>query len=426
MSADDKNSVTIAPAVSEEALSLDERFVMHTYGRLPVEFASGHGATLVDVAGNEYIDLLGGIGCASLGHANPVVADAVREQLGRVWQVGNYFHSETRGRLAAALSALLSTATDEGGHEVGSTGTHWKTFFANSGAEANEGAIKVARRWGEKHLGGASVIVTARQSFHGRTLATLAATGQDRFHESFRPLPAGFVSVPLNDIYALREVVERGGRDAVCAVMLECVQGEGGVWNANYDYLRDVRELCTEKNILLICDEVQTGFFRCGSPFCYQRSGIEPDVVSMAKGIAAGFPMGAVAARAEAADLLEPGDHGSTFGGNALACAAGLATVRTLVDEDMGVHVLSVGRHLRHRLAAMKHVTEVRGHGLMRGAQLDAPVATAAVDEGLAEGLVLNHIGDSILRFLPPLVITREEVDEACDRLEALLVRLAG
>ena len=420
MSAEEKKS---SPASDHDLdVMLDDRFVMHTYGRLPVEFVSGHGATLVDSEGREYLDLLGGIGCASLGHAHPVVAEAVREQLGRVWQTGNYFYAEHRGELAAALSTMLSNTTDEGGHVMGSTGTLWKTFFANSGAEANEGAIKLARRWGQEKLGGAHVIVTARKSFHGRTLATLAATGQDKFHQSFRPLPEGFVSVPLNDIYTLRERIERGG---VCAVMFECVQGEGGVWNANYDYLRDVRELCSEAGILLICDEVQTGFYRCGSPFCYQRSGIEPDVVAMAKGIAAGFPMGAVAARAEVADLLRPGDHGSTFGGNPLACAAGLATVRTLVDEEIGEHVLSVGRRLRHRLTAMHHVTEVRGHGLMRGAQLDVPVAARAVEEGLADGLVLNHIGDSILRFLPPLVITRAEVDEACDRLEALLDRLA-
>ena len=406
---------------SDQVMDLDSSFVMHTYGRLPVEFASGHGATLVDTSGKEYIDLLGGSGCASLGHVHPAVASALHEQIDRIWQTSNYFYDSKRAELAAALSVMLSTTTDEGGHEMGSTGTHWKTFFSNSGAEANEGAIKLARRWGEKNLDGAHVIVSARKSFHGRTLATLAATGQSKYHQSFRPLPEGFVSVPLNDIYTLRDRVERGD---VCAVMLECVQGEGGVWNANYDYLRDVRELCHEKNILLICDEVQTGFFRCGSPFCYQRSGVEPDVVSMAKGIADGFPMGAVAARSEVADLLVPGDHGSTFGGSPLASAAGLACVRTLMDEEMGEHVLSVGRHLRHRLTAMPHVVEVRGHGLMRGAQLDAPIATQVVEEGLAAGLVMNHIGDSILRFLPPLVITRDEIDEACDRIEAILGRL--
>ena len=420
MSEDEKNDQLIA--VNAEERHLDDTFVMHTYGRMPVEFVSGHGATLVDASGREYIDLLGGIGCSSLGHAHPAVVEALREQAGKIWQTGNYFYAENRGELASALSALLSTTTDEGGHEMGSTGTRWKTFFANSGAEANEGAIKLARRWGEINLDGASTIVTAHKSFHGRTLATLAATGQDKFHKSFRPLPEGFVSVPLNDIYTLRERVERGG---ICAIMLECVQGEGGVWNANYDYLRDVRELCTEKGLLLIIDEVQTGFYRCGSPFCFQRSGIEPDVVAMAKGIADGFPMGAVAARAEVADLLQPGDHGSTFGGNPLACAVGLACVNALEEGETGEYVLSVGRHLRHRLTAMPHVSEVRGHGLMRGAQLDVPIATQVVEEGLAEGLVMNHVGDSILRFLPPLAITVEEVDEACDRLEALINRLA-
>ena len=420
----DENTVSepTVSTVDAEVVDADAAFVMPTYARYPVEFVSGHDATLVDSTGREYIDLLGGIGCVSLGHCNPIVADAVRDQLGRVWQTSNYFYDATRAGLAAALSSLLSTTTDEGGHVMGSTGTRWKTFFANSGAEANEGAFKLARRWGEKNLDGASVIVSARQSFHGRTLATLAATGQDRFHRSFRPLPEGFVALPLNDIYALRERIERGG---VCAVILECVQGEGGVWNANYDYMRDVRELCREKGVLMIVDEVQTGFFRCGSPFCFQRCGIEPDVVSMAKGIADGFPMGAVAARADVADLLAPGDHGSTFGGNQLACAAGLACVNALVDLGIGEHVLSVGRHLRHRLSAMDHVVEVRGHGLMRGAELDVPVAARAVEAGLAEGLVLNHIGDSILRFLPPLVITCAEVDDACDRLERVIARLA-
>ena len=420
----DENTVSepTVSTVDAEVVDADAAFVMPTYARYPVEFVSGHDATLVDSTGREYIDLLGGIGCVSLGHCNPIVADAVRDQLGRVWQTSNYFYDATRAELAAALSSLLSTTTDEGGHVMGSTGTRWKTFFANSGAEANEGAFKLARRWGEKNLDGASVIVSARQSFHGRTLAALAATGQDRFHRSFRPLPEGFVALPLNDIYALRERIERGG---VCAVILECVQGEGGVWNANYDYMRDVRELCREKGVLMIVDEVQTGFFRCGSPFCFQRCGIEPDVVSMAKGIADGFPMGAVAARADVADLLAPGDHGSTFGGNQLACAAGLACVNALVDLGIGEHVLSVGRHLRHRLSAMDHVVEVRGHGLMRGAELDVPVAARAVEAGLAEGLVLNHIGDSILRFLPPLVITCAEVDDACDRLERVIARLA-
>lgn len=414
---------TVDPSVKE----LDDRFVLGTYGRLPVEFVKGTSATLIDSTGKEYIDFLGGIGCVSLGHCHPAVVAAVKEQADKLWQVGNYFYEENRNELASALSGLLSTLTDESGHVAGSTGTRWHTFFANSGVEANEGAFKLARRWGEVKLDGAYGIVTARKSFHGRTLAALAATGQDKFHQSFNPLPAGFDSVPLNDIDALRAAVENPSEASgpVCAVMLECVQGEGGVWPADYDYLRAVSELCAEKDVLLIVDEVQTGFYRCGSPFCYQRSGIVPDIVSMAKGIADGFPMGAVACRGKVAKLMAPGDHGSTFGGNALACAAGRATVETMLAEDLGEHVIATGRHLRHRLQAMPHVCEVRGHGLMRGAQLDVPIANELVNEGLGAGLVLNHIGDSILRFLPPLTITRDEVDEGMDRLEELIGKLA-
>ena len=406
----------------DEAKALDDAYVMHTYGRLPVEFVSGSGAELVGSDGKIYLDFLAGIGCVSMGHANPVVAEAIRQQLGRVWQVGNYYYVEHRGELARALSELLSTITDEQGHALGSTSTTWKTFFANSGAEANEGALKVARRWGETNLGGAAGIVSARQSFHGRTLATLAATGQDVFHQSFGPFPEGFASVPLNDIDSLAAAVDAGG---VCAVMLECVQGEGGVWPADLDYLRAVRQLCDERGLALVIDEVQTGFFRCGAPFSYQLAGIEPDVVSMAKGIADGFPMGAVAARAELADLMRPGDHGSTFGGNALAAAAGLATVTALQDWEIGEHVIATGAYLAQKLAALPHVSEVRGRGLMRGAQFDVPIANEVVSEGLEAGLVLNHIGDSILRFLPPLVVTNEQIDDMAERLAALIDRLA-
>ena len=405
----------------EEAKALDDAYVMHTYGRLPVEFVRGSGAQLVDSAGKPYLDFLAGIGCVCLGHADPVIATAVEDQLHRLWQVGNYYYIENRGELAHELSGLLATTTDELGHVTGSTGATWKTFFANSGAEANEGALKVARRWGERELGGASGILSARQSFHGRTLATLAATGQDVFHKSFGPLPRGFASVPLNDIEAMTEELDKGG---YCAVILECVQGEGGVWPAELDYLRAVRRLCDERRIILIVDEVQTGFFRTGSPFSFQLAGIEADVVSMAKGIATGFPMGAFAARGEYADLLVPGDHGSTFGGNALAAAAGLATARELQRRNIGEHVIAAGEHLAERLAALPHVTEVRGRGLMRGAQFDVPIANELVAEGLGAGLVLNHIGDSILRFLPPLCVTEVQIDTMAVRLESLINKL--
>lgn len=421
-----QNAGTVSPYVVEG----DEDFLMHTYGRLPVEFVKGEGAELIDSTGKRYLDFLGGIGCISLGHCHPALVAALKNQAEKVWQVGNYYYVENRNELAADLSKLLSTTTDAEGHVTGSTGSTWKTFFGNSGGEANEGAIKVARRWGEKHLNGAYGIITAKKSFHGRTLATLSATGQDAFHHSFQPMPAGFDYVPLNDLDALEQLVnnpsEALGPQGACAVMLECVQGEGGVWPATFEYLQGVRKLCSEKGLALVIDEVQTGIFRCGAPFSYQLAGIEPDVVSMAKGIAGGFPMGAVAAKGEFGDLLQPGDHGSTFGGNALASAVGRATVETLVNEGVGEHVISTGAHLADELAKVPHVVEVRGHGLMRGAQLDAPVATAAVDKGLEAGLVLNHIGDSILRFLPPLVVTDEQIDTMVERLGNVLVELAG
>ncbi len=419
-------------AASRNTVALDDAYVIHTYGRMPVEFVSGSGAVLTDVDGNEYLDFLAGIGAVSLGHAHPVLVRALQDQATKVWQVGNYYHEENRGELAKHLSELLSTTTDETGAITGSTGTTWKTFFANTGAEANEGAIKLARRWGERHLNGAAGIVSARMSFHGRTLATLSATGQDVFHKSFGPLPAGFCSVPLNDSDALVATIDEPPAEcgAVCGIILECIQGEGGVWPADLDYLRAVRKLCSERGLMMMVDEVQTGFFRSGAPFSYARAGIEPDVVSMAKGIAGGFPTGAVAARAEVADLLVPGDHGSTFGGNPLAAAVGRACVETMMAENIGAHVRAVGEHLAQRMAALPHVVEVRGAGLMRGVQLDVPIATPLVDEGLAlagtghRGLVLNHIGDSILRLLPPLVVSIEQVDEMAESLELLIRKL--
>ena len=405
----------------EQVKDLDDTYLLHTYNRLPVELVRGGGAVLYDAQGREYLDFLGGIACASLGHAHPALVAALSEQAGKLWQVGNYFHIENRGELAFELSKLLATTTDTAGRITGTTGETWRTFFANSGAEANEGAIKLARRWGETHLDGATGIITARKSFHGRTLATLAACGQDVFHAKFNPMPEGFRYVPLNDIAALEEAVSAGG---VCAVMLECIQGEGGVWPATREYLKAVERMCHERGLLVLIDEVQTGFFRTGAPFGFQRAGIVPDVVSMAKGIASGFPLGAFAAHGEVAELLVPGDHGSTFGGNALAAAVGLAAVRTMQAENIGEHVRKLGEYLAAGLSALPHVTEVRGAGLMLGAQFDAPIATALVERALEKGVILNHIGDSILRFIPPLVVTGEQVDEMCKRLATLIDEL--
>ncbi len=413
--------------VSKDVQAGDANYLMHTYGRLPVEFVSGKGALLFDSEGNEYIDLLAGIGVVCLGHCHPKMVETLKNQAAKLWQVGNYYYIENRNELAKSISDLLSTTTDAEGHITGSTGDTWRSFFTNSGAESNEGAIKLARRYGEAKLGGATGIITAKKSFHGRTLAALAATGQDVFHQSFLPLPQGFMSVPLNDIDSLVEAVANPepGCGAVCAVMLEYVQGEGGVWPADPAYLQAVSKLCHERGLLLMIDEVQTGFFRCGAPFSYQLAGIVPDIVSMAKGIGAGFPMGAFAARDEVADLMAPGDHGSTFGGNALASACGRAAIETLIEEGIGEHVIACGAHMQQVLSELPHVVDVRGHGLMRAIELDVPIANDLVEEGLACGLVLNHIGDNILRFLPPLVITTEQIDTMADRLRQLIERLA-
>lgn len=417
---------TIKGTVPAQVVADDKTYIMHTYGRLPVQFVSGRGAVLTDSQGKEYLDFLGGIGAVSVGHCHPKVVAALQEQAGKLWQVGNYFYEENRNELAQQVCELLSTKTDAEGHMVGSTGTSWRLFFCNSGAEANEGAIKVARRWGEKNLNGATGILTAQNSFHGRTLATLSATGQKVFHKSFLPMPAGFDTVPLNDLEALEAKLRKPSVETgrICAVMLECIQGEGGVWPATPEYLQGVRRICDENDILLIIDEVQTGFFRTGAPFAYQLAGIEPDVVSMAKGIGGGFPMGAFAARGEYAKLLKAGDHGSTFGGAPLAAAVGRATVETLVEEGIGEHVIWTGTYLAQKLATLPHVTEVRGAGLMRGAQFDVRIAGDAVDLGLEHGLVLNHIGDSILRFLPPLVVTEEQVVTMIGRLTQIVNEL--
>ena len=406
----------------------DDTYLMHTYGRLPVQFVSGQGVVLTDSEGKDYLDFLGGVGAVSLGHCHPAATRALQEQAAKVWQVSNYFYVENRNELAEMVSQLLSAITDGEGHVTGSTESTWRMFFSNSGAESNEGAIKIARKWGLAHHDGATGIVALRKSFHGRTLGTLAATGQEAKQAAFRPLTPGFTFVDRNDVDGLEQALAHPSEETgpICAVMLECIQGEGGVWPCTTEFLQAASELCEQYGALLINDEVQTGFFRTGAPFSYQLAGIEPDIVSMAKGIGGGFPMGAVAARAQVADVFGPGDHGSTFGGNALASAVGRTVVQTLIDEKVGEHVIAVGAHLAERLSQMPHAVEVRGAGLMRGLQLDVPVATEAVNEGLRQGLVLNHIGDSILRFLPPLVVTDEQVDEMADKLAGIIDKLAG
>lgn len=383
----------------DSARELDDAFIMRTYARKPVLFVRGEGMRLYDDEGREYLDFLSGIGAVNLGHAHPAVAAAVAEQMQRLVHVSNLFYVEQRPELAEEIARLAG-------------GGPWRTFFANSGAEAVEGAIKLARRWGTlEHGPSCTTIVTAERSFHGRTLAALAATGQPSKQEAFEPLPAGFVHVPLNDLEALRAAVT----DEVCAVMLEPVQGEGGVFPCTEEYLAGARALCDERGALLVLDEVQTGFFRTGPAFAFQGYGVEPDLFTLAKGIANGLPMGALVARDDVAVAFALGDHGSTFGGGPVLAAAARATIQGLEAERCGERSEATGAYLRAGLSAvgasMGAITEVRGRGLMVGVTLTQPQAQQIAARLLERGMVVNAIGDSILRFLPPLVCSTSEID---------------
>lgn len=404
----------------EKARDLDSRYLMQTYGRKPVEFVRGEGMRLYDDDGKEYLDFLSGIGVTSVGHNHPAVVQAVVEQAQQLLHVSNYFYVEHRGELAAMLSHLLEQNDPDA---LGNTGEQWRTFFGNSGAEANEGAIKLARHWGNAHKDGATDIITARKSFHGRTLATLFATGQEWKQEPFMPEVGGFIHVPLNDIDALADVLEGPRGKGVAAVMLECIQGESGVWPCDDDYLRQVRELTLEHGVLLIVDEVQTGIFRTGKPFAFQTYGIVPDVVTFAKGIGDGMPIAGFCAAGELGLELSPGEHGSTFGGGPLVCAGALATLKVLQEEDIAGNVLEVGAYMRSRLEELPHVTEVRGRGLMLAADFDGDIAVELVDRALEAGFVLNSTGPHTLRFLPPLICTTDEVDALIVTLTDLVAK---
>ena len=418
----------------EEQQELEESYVMHTFGRKPVEFVRGSGMVLEDDKGREYLDFIAGIGVISLGHCHPAVVRALQQQAEKLIHVSNYYYIEGRGEVARRLSDLLNHGAPAGAEP-------WQSFFANSGAEANECAFKLARLHAKKRAMAAAeaagadedgvraaaaaaprLIVTLDASFHGRTLATLAATAQPAKQEVFQPLPDGFVRTPLNDVEALEALFATQG-DAICAVMVECVQGESGVHPCTAEFLAAVRRLTAECGALFMCDEIQCGMYRCGThPFGFQHFGVTPDVVTIAKGIASGFPMGMCAARAQVAASFDPGDHGSTFGGSCLAVAAAEATVRALAAEDAAGNAERTGAYLREKLAALPQVEEVRGLGLMVACDLaEGASAPDVVLAGLDAGLLLNSTGPRTLRFLPPLVCTNEDVDVLAEKLAALL-----
>lgn len=418
-----------------EEQQLESAYVMGTYARKPVELVRGRGMRVEDAEGRTYLDFVSGVGAVSLGHCHPALVSAIEEQASTLVHVSNYYYIEHRGEVAHLVSDLLNECVDEAEREP------WQSFFANSGAEANECAFKLARLHAKKRAMAAAeaagadedgvraaaaaaprLIVTLDASFHGRTLATLAATAQPAKQEAFQPLPDGFVRTPINDIKALESLFATQG-DAICAVMVECVQGESGVHPCTAEFLAAVRRLTAECGALFMCDEIQCGMYRCGTyPFGFQHFGVAPDVVTIAKGIASGFPMGMCAARAQVAASFDPGDHGSTFGGSCLAVAAAEATVRALAAEDAAGNAERTGAYLREKLAALPQVEEVRGLGLMVACDLAEGVsAPDVVLAGLDEGLLLNFTGPRTLRFLPPLVCSKEDVDVLVQKLAALL-----
>jgi acetylornithine/N-succinyldiaminopimelate aminotransferase len=391
-----------------EPTTIDRSALMRTYAEPPVTFVRGEGTVLFDADGKEYLDFITGLAVVSLGHAHPVVADAVALQARTLSHVSNLYGNTLGPEVARTIDRLINGGTGQAGGQV---------FFTNSGAEANECALKLARRWAGA---GRHVVISADNSFHGRTLATLTATGQPEKHTPFLPLPEGFVHVPYDDVSAL-EAALVAGQGNVAGVLLEPLQGEGGVMVPSSDYLGAVRALCTEHDALLMLDEVQTGLGRTGHWFAFLAQGLEPDVVTMAKALGNGMPVGACWARAEVAAAFGPGDHGSTFGGQPLALAAARATLAVMEAEDVCGRAQRAGARLRAGLAELPGVVSVRGAGLLLAAQLAEPTAKEIAAAALAAGLLVNPVRPDALRVAPPLLVSDGEIDAALGVLAGVM-----
>ena len=387
--------------------------VMNTYARLPVTFSHGQGCRLFDVEGKEYLDALSGIAVSTLGHAHPTLVAAIAAQAGRMLHVSNLYRIAEQEQLADRLCAL------SGMQEV---------FFSNSGAEANEAAIKLARFYGNQRGIEQPTVIVMEKAFHGRTLATLSATGNRKAQAGFEPLVSGFVRVPYGDLDAIRAVAEHNHH--IVAVMLEVIQGEGGIQLVDPDFYRGVRALCDAHEWLMICDEVQCGMGRTGKWFGFQQVGVLPDVATLAKGLGSGVPIGACMAAGRAAGLFGPGNHGSTFGGNPLVATAALTTLQVIEDEGLLANAERIGALIRslfaESLAGVAGVVEIRGHGLMIGIELDRPCGEI-VGKALAQGLLINVTADKVVRFLPPLIFSEQDARELVERTTPLIKEfLAG
>ena len=385
----------------EQVKSQDQAYILHTYGRVDAALVKGRNARAWDVDGKEYIDFTAGIGVNALGYCDSEWSAAVAGQAGKIQHMCNYYYCPENTALAQELSQASGMA---------------KAFFCNSGAEANECAVKIARKYGEKR--GAYRIVTLENSFHGRTLTTLAATGQEGFHREFLPLTEGFLYAQAGDLAGIQALLD----GSVCAVMLEMVQGEGGVIPMDEGFVKGLAQLCREKDVLLLIDEVQTGIGRTGRFFAYQGYGVQPDVVTCAKGIAGGLPMGACLVSERLGDILQPGQNGSTFGGNPIASAAARVVVRRVSEPDFLQSVLEKGAYFREKLEAMPQVEYVRGRGLMLGVKLKEKDAHDVLVQCAKAGLLILTAKE-LVRFLPPLTITQEDIDQGLAIFQQVLAQ---
>lgn len=393
-------------SLTEEIRELDATYVLPTYRRQPGAFVRGKGTRLYDAEGKEYLDFLAGIAVDALGHCHPAMVDAITKQANTLIHTSNHLCTEPQARLAMKICEI--TGMD-------------RVFFCNCGTTATETALKIAKKHGHnKRPDGDYDIICLDRSFHGRTLGALTATGQEKYQKPFEPLIPGFRHIPANDIEALREAVT----DRTAAVLIECIQGEGGLTTLTEEYVKEVRRLTEEHDALMIDDEVQAGIGRTGKWLAIQRFGVEPDVVCLAKALGGGFPIGACVTRGRTNTILAQGEHGSTFGGNALACATALAVLEEIERAELLQNAAERGAQLEAGLRQLPGVIEVRGAGLMVGAILDRPIARDVVRECLGKGLIINATDDNTLRFVPPLIISADEVESCLDSVKSCLTGL--
>ncbi|MDR2873586.1 MAG: acetylornithine transaminase [Methanobrevibacter sp.] len=386
---------------NEEIIEDYPNYIINTYTRQPIAISHGKGIKVWDNDGKEYLDFFAGIAVSNLGHAHPNILNALKEQSEKIIHCSNIYYNENQLALAKLLNKLIPNS---------------RIFFANSGAEANEGAIKLARKYTGK-----TEIISTKNSFHGRTLATITATGQSKYSEPFKPLPAGFKHVTFGEINELKNAIN----DNTAAIILEVVQGEGGIVVSDENYFKEVEKICKENNVLLILDEVQTGFGRCGKMFASEIFNLKPDITTVAKAIAGGFPMGAIIANKKVAKGFKPGDHGTTFGGSPLACAVAIASIETIINDDLLENSEKLGKYFRTHLLTLKDrysfIKNVRGYGLMIGIELYIKCSNI-VNKAREKGFLINCTADNVIRLVPPLIIKKEEIDLLIESLNEIFL----